>query len=75
MKRNSRWFTFNCAVILSEGRYYNLIEQIDIGSSMAALSVYINTTAEAALEVGGDEEGYEGTDDQHQYFSSRYSKK
>ena len=42
---------------------------------MAALSVYINTTAEAAFEVSGDEEGYEGTDDQHEYFSSRYNEK
>ena len=42
---------------------------------MAALSVNINTTAEAAFEVSGDKEGYEGTDDQHEYFSSRYNEK
>ena len=42
---------------------------------MAALSVYINTTAEAAFEVSGDDEGYEGTDDQHEYLSSRYNEK
>ena len=69
------WRIFNWAVILSEVRYHNLIEQIDVGSSMAALSVYVDATAEAAFEVGGDEEGYEGTDDQHEYFSSRYNEK
>ena len=42
---------------------------------MAALSVYVDATAEAAFEVGGDEEGCEGTDDQHEYFSSRYNEK
>ena len=43
------WGIFNWAVISSEVRYHNLIEQIDVGSSMAALSVYVDATAEAAL--------------------------
>ena len=43
------WRIFNWAVILSKVRYHDLVEQIDVGSSMAALSVYVDATAEAAL--------------------------